>query len=304
MAVAGLPNRKSSNCQETHAVSTLMTGPDHADERPLTVDPIAMVAADLDGTLLRGDGSLGVATSEGVFEAVRRGIRFVLATGRPPRTSTPVWKALGLDTLQVNHNGALIYDAVANRVLYHQTIEAAVAAEVVRIVRAVAPDVAIGIDVIDRCFIDSPKRRLAAIPEVGLDMAKASPIREALSQPVTKLFLLGEPGMLGSVQVNLQQKLGDKLSFAFSHMRLLQIMHRDVDKARALERVAGHYHIDRRQVMTVGDAPNDIGMLQWAGLGIAVANAFEEVRRSASFVVSNNDDDGVGEALRRYVLGG
>jgi len=75
-----------------------------------------------------------------------------------------------------------------------------------------------------------------------------------------------------------------------------------VNKATALAKVAGYYGIAQDRVMAIGDAPNDVPMLKWSGLGIAVANGWEDVRRAADFVVASNDDDGVAEAIRKHLL--
>ena len=92
------------------------------------------------------------------------------------------------------------------------------------------------------------------------------------------------------------------MTIAVSDPHLIQVVDRRVDKANAVEMIASRLGVSRQRVMAIGDAPNDVGMIRWAGLGVAVANAWEEALRVANEVVESNDADGVALALKRYVL--
>jgi hydroxymethylpyrimidine pyrophosphatase-like HAD family hydrolase len=89
---------------------------------------------------------------------------------------------------------------------------------------------------------------------------------------------------------------------AISDAHLLQFIHREADKSVALAQIAASYDIPAERVMAIGDAPNDVRMLHWAGLGVAMSNAWEQTRRVANAVVPSNDDDGVAYAINKYVL--
>jgi hypothetical protein len=84
---------------------------------------------------------------------------------------------------------------------------------------------------------------------------------------------------------------------------MLQIMHPTAGKSSALAAVAELYKVPRAQVMAIGDAPNDLGMIQWAGLGIAVNNAHPLVRRAADYITASNDEEGAAEAMEMFVCG-
>jgi hypothetical protein len=92
------------------------------------------------------------------------------------------------------------------------------------------------------------------------------------------------------------------VAFSCSHLRLLQVVAGRVDKADALATVAEFYGIDPDRVLAIGDAPNDLGMIRWAGLGVAMQNAWDEVRAAAHFIVPSNEHAGVAHAFRKYVL--
>jgi hydroxymethylpyrimidine pyrophosphatase-like HAD family hydrolase len=128
------------------------------------------------------------------------------------------------------------------------------------------------------------------------------PLESFWHVPVTKLMLLAPAERLQKITTAIQAKFARKVSLLVSDSHLLQVVHPEVDKWRGLAWIANQLNIDATRVMAVGDAPNDIGMLRWAGLGVAVENAWDQVRAVADVVVPSNDEDGVAFALRRYVL--
>jgi Cof subfamily protein (haloacid dehalogenase superfamily) len=275
--------------------------PPSPDHRSLPSESIALVALDLDGTLLRSDGSVGVRSAEAIAQAVDAGVRVVLATGRAPRGMKHVASGLGLTTLQISHNGALIYDPVGKTIVRHQPLSGQTAAQVVRVGRNIDPALPIAIEVVDRCYSDGAINPFHREPTlIGLPTPGA--FDALLRDSVTKIMMVGPTHVLGGVQMALLDQMPGRVAFSCSHLQLLQVVHQDANKAAALEWVANHYGVARHRVMAIGDAPNDLPMLAWAGLGVATANAWEEVREAAHFTVGANDDDGVAEAIQKYVL--
>lgn len=271
--------------------------------KPLPVEPVRLIAIDLDGSLLRSDGTIGESTVAAVREASAQGIRVVLATARPPRGVIASYQKLALDTVQVNHNGALVYDARQRKVIEHLPIDASLARQVVSIARQIAPKIPIGVDVIDTLYCDKSNNSNNDLNLSHAGVTSAAGLLEpVLNEPVTKVFMTGEPHELAHIQMTLHEKLRARVAFATSHLKLLQVVAEGVDKAVGLARVAGMYDVPAQSVMAIGDAPNDLGMFKWAGLAVAVKNAWRDVLKAAHFAVPSNDEDGVGEAIRRFAL--
>ena len=266
--------------------------------RPLSVDPIELIAIDLDGTLLRHDRTIGRESMTAIDEARQQGKIIILATGRAPRGIRKTYRRLKLDTWQVTHNGALIYDSVHHKAIYHRTIDGTLARKVVSLARQAMPRVWIGVEIIDSIYSDCVKRR----SDSSQSTIEQAPLSHILQSPVTKIFMTGDSSHLANIQMRVQEKLPGHVGFAVSHSRLLQIVSAGVDKAAALAKIAKHYGIDRNRCMAIGDAPNDLGMMKWSGLSIAVQNAWLDVKNAADFVVKSNDDDGVAEAITKYAL--
>lgn len=261
-----------------------------------------LVAIDVDGTLLGSDSSLSAATAAAIQQAQQAGIRVVLASARPPRGIRELCRQMKLTSYQINHNGALIYDPVGHQVVGHRALPGPVARAVLEVARRVDPRVDLGVEVVDKLYTEQGARRLRDHPAAGVANAPVSSLHGLLKEPITKVLILGEPGSLGQIQMILLDKLARRVALAFSHQYLLQVVAGGVDKAVALAKVAEHYGLTADQVVAIGDAPNDIPMMQWAGLSIAVANAWSDVRRAADFIVPSNDEDGVAVAIRKHVL--
>lgn len=274
----------------------------HDSDQPLPVDDMQMVAIDVDGTLLRSDGKISAATTAAIRDAVKAGKKVVLATARPPRGVQAICKHLGLTGPHVLHNGAVIYDVLAGQAHLHIPLPGALARQVIAVARRHDPQVSIGVEVIDRFYTDRMDTQLGAEPSLDLSNADSSHLEQVLGGEVTKVMMLGDAGRLGAIQDELATRGKGRLGFAFSHMRLLQVVHHVASKAEALDRLAKAWGIPPGAVMAIGDAPNDVPMLRWAGLGVAVVNAWDSVKAAARLVVPGQDEDGVAHAIRQHLL--
>ena len=264
--------------------------------------PIRLVALDLDETMLRSDRELAPSVVEAVATCRQRGVRIVLASARPPRSTRAIQEQLGLDSLQINYNGALIIDPNQPKPVYHQPMSVRLTHRLIVTARKLDRNCLISIEILDRWYTDHFDPTYSTVSAQHSEPDAIGPLDSFLTEPVTKMMVLGPPPRISTLRGALIHHFGRRLAFQTSDEHLLQIVHRSVDKAAALKRVAKHYKIKQPQVMAVGDAPNDCRMLQWAGLGAAVRNAWPEAIQAADVVVPSNDEDGVAYALNRFVL--
>jgi 5-amino-6-(5-phospho-D-ribitylamino)uracil phosphatase len=278
------------------------TAPVAARTAPAPRRPIGLIAIDLDGTLLRDDKKLSTRSAWAIAKAVQQGIHVVLATARPPRSVSKLYRHLGLTTPLINYNGALIHDPRRGRHLFHQPIGADVARRVVRCARRCDRDVIVNVEVLDRWYTDHMDDRFPTETARFFQPDFVGPLRAFLNKPVTKLMLAGPPERLGRVRAAVMQKFAGQVDVVISDPYLIQVVHPRVDKAHALAHVARDLGVAQQNVMAIGDAPNDRMMLQWAGVGVAVANAWQEVQRIADAVVPSNSEDGVAHAIEHFAL--
>ncbi|MBX2851156.1 MAG: Cof-type HAD-IIB family hydrolase [Phycisphaeraceae bacterium] len=258
---------------------------------------------DLDGTLLRSDKKLVMYDAVAVKEAVRRGVKVVLATARPPRSSRGIHNKLGLDTPLINYNGASIHDVEQDRSTFHQPLCSETAREVIEMARSIEPSVVVSIEVLDKWYTDHDDPAFKTETARRFKPDYIGPLNLPLSLPITKLMLLFHAERLSPVRDAIVTEFAGRAAFPQSDATIIQVVHAEVDKAAALALVAAGYGIAPERVCAIGDAPNDAGMLQWAGLGCAVASAFGGARDAADVILEQtNDERAVGLAIERYVL--
>ena len=260
------------------------------------------MAIDLDGTLLQSDKRIGQRTIDAVSAVLARGIHVVLATARPPRGVRPFYELLGLQGLQVNYNGALIHHMRQEQHVYHMPLDVTLARDLIVLARQIDPGVVVNIEILDRWYTDRVDDTLHIETSRMFDPDGMGPILDWLDRPVTKIMFLAHEPKLAGVQEAITQQFSGQVALAISDSHVIQVVHPSVNKGLAVKSVATGYGIATDRVMAIGDAPNDVEMIRWAGLGVAVKNGWPEARQAADVVVASNDDQGVADALWRYIL--
>ena len=264
--------------------------------------PIRLVAVDLDGTLLNDSKQVTEQTAGALAGLPARGVKVVIASARPPRSVRQIYRDLKLDTLQINYNGALIWDEPKQQAIFHRPIKGKLAKQIIDHARDMFEETIVTCEVLDKWFTD--RNDNSHTTETG-KMFKPDvicPITQLCQQPITKLMLLGEPQVILRLEDVLTEAFADQVTILKTDRDLLQIMHPEVSKAVALAKVAKWYGISMDEVMAIGDAPNDVGMLQASGVAIAMDNAHPLVKDAATWVAPSNNDHGVLAALTRFGL--
>ena len=266
---------------------------------------IHMVAIDLDGTLLNSDKEITQTTAT-ILRAAREqaGVKIVLATARPPRSVMPFYDLLDLDTPMINYNGALVIDPTCQHVLMHRPIPAKVCRGIIQLARRTYGEVLVSAEVMDHWFTD--RFDPAYNTETGqlFSPDTVAPVESWTDQSMTKLLFLGVPARLPEVAEAIHREFPHQVTIVQMEDYMLQVMHATVSKAQALRVVAAEMHVRRNQVMAIGDNANDVGMLQWAGVAVAMANAAPQALAVADHVADHHDADGAAHAIRQIILEG
>jgi 5-amino-6-(5-phospho-D-ribitylamino)uracil phosphatase len=266
---------------------------------------IHLVAIDLDGTLLNSSKQITAATSAMLRKARRQtGVKIVLASARPPRSVKSFYNSLELDTPMINYNGALVIDPPSGRILLHRPIPIRTAQRIVALSRRRFPEVLVSAEILDRWCTD--RLDVNYVTETSKNFAPdvLAPIDVWLVSPVTKLLLLGEEKKLMALADDILDEFNRQVTIVKTDENLLQIMHATVSKAKALRAVAGELGVTRQQVMAIGDNDNDVDMLQWADIAVAMDNATPAVKAVADYVTDHHDADGVARAIERLIIEG
>jgi Cof subfamily protein (haloacid dehalogenase superfamily) len=256
-----------------------------------------LVACDLDGTLLRSDGTLDDRSRHALGAVAAAGRQVVICTARPARWLAPFAGAVGPDAVAICANGAVLYDLAAGAAIEVSPLESAIARELVALVKAELPG---GTWAVERTsgFAREPGYTSRwPVPEGTLVDA----IEALVGEPSVKLMYRHEQFLADALLDRARRVVGDlaEISHANSSDSLLEISAAGVSKASALERFCTRRGITSDEVIAFGDMPNDLPMLLWAGHAVAVANAHPEVRRAADEVTASNDEAGVALVLER-----
>ena len=267
---------------------------------PLTT-PIKLIALDLDGTLL--DSSKKVSDrAAAALKCLPSDVKVVIASARPPRSVRHIYQELSLTTWQINYNGALIWDEPTQQPVFHRPMHARLVQMMVERARDMFEEVLVSCEILDRWYTDREDQTHTTETGRLFKPDFLVPIEQICTQPITKLMLLGDPRIIFRLESLLLEEFGEKVTILHTDHDLLQIMDNRVSKAVALQKVAAHYGVKQSEVMAIGDAPNDVGMLQFAGVAVAMANAHDVVKEVAHWVAPSNDEHGVHAALQRYGL--
>lgn len=263
---------------------------------------IRLVAVDLDGTLLNDSKQVSQRTAAAFKGLPARDVKVVIASARPPRSVRHIYKLLNLDTWQINYNGALIWDEPSQTPVFHRPLGKGVARRVIDDARFLFEGVQVTCEILDKWYTD--RFDPANTTETGrlFKPDVIAPLNTFCDGQVTKLLFLSDPKTVSTLEYALAQAHQDDISVIRTDDNLVQVMDRRVSKAVALQVVAKHYGVRMRNVMAIGDAPNDVGMLQVAGVAVAMDNAHKLVKKVAHWVAPSNNDHGVHAALAKYGL--
>ncbi|MGB8402610.1 MAG: HAD family hydrolase [Mycobacterium sp.] len=265
----------------------------------------ALIATDVDGTLLNEHERITARTRAAVHAAVAAGAQFVLATGRPPRWIPPVVEELGLAPIAVCANGAVVYDSAADRIVSAHTLAPDLLAELAEVAARVIPGVGLAVERVGRSAFDESIPQFASSP--GYEHAWHNPdntevsLGEMLSVPAVKLLIRKAGAASGDMAAALAPHVGLEGDLTYStNNGLIEVVPLGISKATGVSEVAVPLEITADDVVAFGDMPNDIPMLRWARLGVAMGNADPEVVAAADEVTTVNSDDGVARVLERW----
>jgi Cof subfamily protein (haloacid dehalogenase superfamily) len=265
----------------------------------------ALIACDVDGTLLGEDEKVSPRTRDAVRAAVQAGATFVLATGRPPRWIPPVVDGLGWAPMAVCANGGVIYDPAADRVLSARTLSVAALTELAEIAARVIPGVGLAVERVGASAHDSATPQFVSSP--GYEHAWLNPdntevsIEDLLSAPAIKLLVRKAGARSADMAAELAKHVGAEGDITYStNNGLVEIVPVGVNKAAGIAEIAGPLGLAETDWVAFGDMPNDVPMLLRAGLGVAMGNAHPDALAAADEVTTPNTDDGVARVLERW----
>ncbi len=264
-----------------------------------------ILVLDLDGTLTNRDKIITPKTKQALMELQKQGKKVVLASGRPTHGILPLSEELELKTYGgyiLSFNGGLIQNCKTGETVFSRHIP----------VEANAAIVDLAIDERVNILTYEGDRILtldAACPYVEkeafinkLEVVQVEKMQTYVNFPVPKFLMLDDGDYLALVEARVKARLGKPFSIYRSEPYFLEIMPKGIDKAQSLERLLETIGLGREQMIACGDGYNDLTMIRYAGLGVAMENAILPLKNVADYITLSNNDDGIAHVVEKFML--
>lgn len=260
----------------------------------------SLIALDVDGTLLNDNYELTERTVSTLRQVHEAGSRIVLCTGRSPESSVPIMEQLGFEGVLIAHNGAATVETPGSQLLHEFSFPIEDVAALVQYCRA--EQVHFDMNTSWKMYVENVGDVEAAMYEKYMAAPEQVEDVLALSASIVKFTMFGSQEAMDRVEQNLASLgLPPSLHAIRSGVYFIDVMLKSVSKGRALSKLSELWGIEASSILAMGNYYNDIDMLRFAGLGIAMDNSPEEVKLAADAVTLSNNEEGVAEALMRYV---
>ena len=288
---------KASNGMKFSEIVSVLKERQHMDYQ--------MLVLDLDGTLTNSRKELTEPTKQALIEIQEEGKKVVLASGRPINGIVPLAEKLNLSKYggyMLSFNGARITQCSTGEIIYNRTLPADVIAPIYEIT-STYPGLDIltydGNQILSGIASNEYTEKESFINK--MEIVQVPDFVSRLTFPVNKLLIAGEPSILEELMPHLQQKFHKLLNIYRSEPFFLEIMPQNIDKAYSLQKLLNSIGLTADSMICCGDGFNDISMIEYAGLGVAMENAQPIVKETADFITKSNDEDGILHVINTFL---
>jgi Cof subfamily protein (haloacid dehalogenase superfamily) len=266
--------------------------------------PYRLLACDLDGTLMGHDTTIHPLVRRAVAAAQTRGVHVTLATGRGFPETLPFARVLNVSLPLICYQGGLIKHPLTGELLYQATLERSLALQVVELARTRDWHVVIYLDEAI-CLEELRYPRSFYHDMLGINLKQVDDLFGAISENAhhpAKFVVVADKAQSDRIQEELDARFAGQMVIVRSHDLFVEGNPLGVNKGDALRRLAEHLDVPRAQVMAIGDQGNDVPMLEWAGLGVAMGDGSDAARAAADWMAPSLIDDGAAVAIERFLL--
>lgn len=263
-----------------------------------------LMAIDMDGTLLRNDKTISKETKEALKKARKKGVKVVLATGRPIDGVMRYLEELDLihnNEYVLSFNGAIIKEIGTGKVICRDVLKGQDFIDLYKLSKKLG----VNIHAFSEEGCITPKMNkyselegsINGIQVIEKDISKINS-----EEDIIKIMMIDEPEILQIAIDKLPKEIYDKYTVVRSAPYFLEFLSKTCNKGEGIEKLSKYLSISREEVICIGDAGNDSHMIEFAGLGVAMENAFPEIKEIADFVTTSNEEDGVANIVNRFLM--
>jgi len=261
-----------------------------------------LIAADLDGTLIGEDAIILPKVKDAVRQAMEKGVRFTIATGRAFGSVLPFAEELGVNAPLICYQGGLIRDHLSGQMIYEQSVPLPLARELIRFIRQRELHLNVYLD--SRAYVErmTPEARYYT----RIARAAVYPVGDMLAflnrAPIKFIIVLSDDEATGPLIAELGVLFAGRMRFVRSYPRFVEGIPLDVSKGHALALLADHLGLPLEETIGIGDNDNDLELVERAGLGVAMGNASPALKAAADYIAPPVDNEGVVEIIERFIL--
>lgn len=264
-----------------------------------------MLVLDLDGTLTNDRKEITPKTKEALMKAQEAGIRIVLASGRPTFGIAPLADELEIykyGGVVMAFNGGKIMDWTTRNVMFEQILDE----EYVPFLFHKAIENGMSILTYQGKAIAATKKDDEYVQHEAfinkMPIVQYDDFLHQVTYPINKCLIVGNPLSLHQLELEISREMDGKMSVYRSADFFLECVPLGVDKAKSLQRLIDELSIRKEEVIACGDGYNDLSMIEYAGLGVAMENANQTVKEAADFITFSNENDGVAHVIERFIF--
>ncbi|MGN1400007.1 MAG: Cof-type HAD-IIB family hydrolase [Bacillus sp. (in: firmicutes)] len=264
-----------------------------------------MIVLDMDDTLLRDDHTVSERTKQALLEAQEMGVKVVLASGRPAFAMMDTASEIELakyGSYILAFNGGRIIDCRTKEDVFTSTIQPDSVRRLYELSRR--EEVWIHTYIGDEIITEDQNPYTTIESDITkLPIRYVDSFKESIDRPVVKVLMLGDGEKMKETEARLQKELQDEFSVMTSKPFFLEITEKGVTKGTSLNKLIQQCGIKREEVIAIGDSYNDQSMIEFAGLGVAMGNANDDIKAIADHVTDTNMNDGVAKVVEQFILG-
>jgi Cof subfamily protein (haloacid dehalogenase superfamily) len=275
--------------------------------------PIKLLALDIDGTLLTPRGEITARNSAAINSARQSGVQIVLVTGRRFNSARELAQRLDTGAPLISHNGALTKNVETLETLDYHPLDVEIARAIIVIGRECGADMiccddphGLGKMVIEGVS-DENKSLHRYLDKYSDSVSVVSDLLEYIDHPPIQIMFSGNCDPMDDFAAGMNAAMGERIQlfktrYRSADLTILDALSVTASKGASLETISKKHGVAREEVMAIGDNHNDLTMLRYAGLGVVMANAEDELKRMGFELTSSNEEDGVAEAIERHIL--
>lgn len=259
------------------------------------------MAVDIDGTLLDSSSRLTDNTIKTIRLGVEKGLIFTIATGRPIQGVEYLNRLLGLDLPFITYNGAMVVMGSSKEILYEQKLSCQDSRDIVELGKSYGTTIMIWKD--NGLYVTEINDRVNDYKKIGgVEPILITDLDQTIQSGTTKILWYDDTEKIQHYQQVAGNFLSDHINYHTSRPYFLEFVDKNASKAIAMEKLGEHYGIKRSEMIAIGDGYNDLSMIEYAGLGVAMENSPDAVKEKADYITLSNDEDGVAHVIRKFIL--